>query len=109
MDDSNIIYLMSSTMLLIDMMHKVFIVGYPMNSTCFGINKIISPQQTLESRYVILWTTSHEYWIMRGLSLLFDDMGPWVKPYNINRFSRFPLTKFDGDCWVEKNCMTKTT
>lgn len=76
MDDPNIIVLMSSTMLLIDMMHKVFIVAYPMNSTCFGINNIISPQQTLESRYVILWITSNEYWIMRGLNLLFDDLGP---------------------------------
>jgi hypothetical protein len=63
-------------MLLIEMMHKVFIVAYPMSSTCFGINNIISPQQTFESRYVILRTTLHEYWIMHGLNLLFDDLGP---------------------------------
>jgi hypothetical protein len=98
MDDQDIIILMTSIMLLIDMMHKVFIASYPMKSTCFGINNIISPQQTLESRYVILWTTLHEHWVMCGLDLLFDDLGPWVKPHNTNWFSRFSLIKFDGDC-----------
>jgi len=52
MDDRDIIVLISSIMLLIDTMYKVFIVAYPMNSTCFRINNIISQQQTLDSRYV---------------------------------------------------------
>lgn len=69
----------------------------------------LNAQQMLESTYVLLFITLHEYRIMCTLSFLFDDLNQWVKPRSLTWFSRFFLTKFNGDRWVEIFWMTKPT
>jgi hypothetical protein len=44
---------------------------------------------------------------MINISSLFADLGYWVKPRSIVWFSRFLLTKYDDDYWVQNFRMTK--
>ncbi len=41
--------------------------------------------------------------------MLFDDLGDWVNPKSTTWFSRFLLTKFDENHWVEIFRMSKAT
>jgi len=58
---------------------------------------------------VLFPITLQEYKILFGLNVLFDDLGDWVNPKSTTWFSRFILTKFDENCWVENFRMTKAT
>jgi hypothetical protein len=44
-----------------------------------------------------------------SLILLSIKLGHWVKPRSMFWFSKFLLTKFDKDRWVEIFCMSKVT
>ncbi len=82
MDDQVFFLLMSSIILLIDMIQEAFVEAHPMNSTFFKSSDSVNAQQMLEFRYVLLFIALHEYQIMCTLSLLFDDLNRWVKPRN---------------------------
>ncbi len=58
---------------------------------------------------MLIFTALHEYQIMHALSLLFDDLGHWVKRKSITWFLRFLLIEFDEDHFVENFQMTKPT
>lgn len=75
MDDQALFLLMSSIILLIDMIQEAFVEAHPMSSTFFESNDSMNAQQMLEFMFVLLFTILHEYWIMCTLSLLFDDLG----------------------------------
>jgi hypothetical protein len=58
---------------------------------------------------VLFLIALQEYRILFGLSVLFDDLGDWVNPKSTTWFSRFLLTKFHENRWVENFRMTKAT
>jgi hypothetical protein len=110
MDDQALMLLMSSIMLLAKMMQDSIVDVDPISFTFFELdNNIVNTLQALESKYTLLFIALHEYRILFGLSVLFDDLGDWVKPKSTTWFSRFLLTKFDENHWVENFILIKAT
>jgi hypothetical protein len=72
--DQAFFLLMSSIILLIDMIQEAFVEAHPMSSTFFESNDSMNAQQMLEFRHVLLFIALHEYQIMCTLSLLSDDL-----------------------------------
>jgi hypothetical protein len=52
----------------------------------------------LNSRYVQLFSTLQELWMMSVMKALLDDLGHWVKPRGTTWFSKLFFTKHDEDC-----------
>ncbi len=78
----------------------------PISFTFFELdNNIVNTLETLESKYTLLLIVLQEYIMLFGLSVLFDDLGDWVKPKSTMWFSRFLLTKFDENHCVMPVCM----
>lgn len=92
------------------MMQESIVDVDPISFTFFELdNNIVNTLQALESKYTLLFIALQEYKILFGLSVLFDDLDDWVKPMSTTWFSRFLLTKFDENHWVENFRMIKAT
>jgi hypothetical protein len=59
------------------------------------------------SKFLLTFATLHELQLSFSLNLLSQELGHWVKPRNIAWFSRFLLTEFDEERWLENFCMNK--
>jgi hypothetical protein len=88
------------------MMQESIVDVDPISFTFFELdNSIVNTLETLESKYTFFLIALQEYIMLLGLSVLFDDLGDWVKPKSTMWFSRFILIKFDENHCVMRICM----
>jgi len=100
------VLLMMSIILVMELLQETFVEVNFASPTFFNgyHHKFTTNVQIL---IFLFFLALHKYRIMCVLKTLFDVLGHWMKPHSMTCFSRFFLTKYDEDWWVEFFWMTK--